>query len=121
MTFESYFEKLNNEYNLLIKDKQTNVLTNVVVDEKEFEVLKIAVEHNHGILNLLSNKDAIFSLYKKGLINISDNNYFIVKDSIISIFKKNSNSDLNIKNSTMDNLINMVNSFKNKVALFYAV
>ncbi len=114
MTLKSSFEILNNEYSISIQDTDTNISSNVIVSKQEFQVLKIAVEHNHGILNLLSNKDLILSLYKKGLVNMSENDYLVVNKAILPLFKYNENKNV----ITMDSLLNIANNFKKKIAVY---
>lgn len=64
--------ELDTSYYLSIRDNDTNVLEEMYLTAKEFMILDIAVRHNRGILNLLSNFETICGLFEKGLVTISD-------------------------------------------------
>ena len=57
---------------------------------KEILILKLAVKHNNGIINLCSRKEAIRSLIVKGLIHVATKGYLIV-DEIVTSFIESGN------------------------------
>ncbi len=71
-TLSSNDDVINNNYFLSIIDNDTHITEEMYLSEKEFKILNIAVQHNRGIINLLSNVEIIHGLFRKGLITISD-------------------------------------------------
>lgn len=59
-------------YYLSITDNDTGVMKEMYLNESEYRVLDIAVRHNRGMLNLLSEVEVIKGLFRKGLVIISD-------------------------------------------------
>jgi hypothetical protein len=67
-------DKDNNSYFLSITDNNTGVIEEMYLNDLEFKILNIAVQHNRGMINLLSNVEAIYGLFNKGLITITKDN-----------------------------------------------
>ena len=74
-------DKDDNSYYLSIRDNDTDVLEEIYLTEKEFMILDTAIRHNRGMINLLSNVETIYGLFRKGLITISDDNLAVPKVS----------------------------------------
>ncbi|MDD2840326.1 MAG: hypothetical protein PHY80_04355 [Rickettsiales bacterium] len=74
-------DKGDNSYFLSIRDNDTDVLEEMYLSEKEFMILDTAIRHNRGMINLLSNVETIYGLFRKGLITISDDNLAVPKVS----------------------------------------
>jgi len=76
---------LENNYYLSVTDNDSGVMKEMYLDEREYRVLDIAVRHNRGIINLLSEVEIIENLYRKGLVEISDDSLEIaVVSDVIS-------------------------------------
>lgn len=84
--------ELDNSYYLSIRDNDTDVLEEMYLTAKEFMILETAVKHNRGIINLLSNVETIYGLFRKGLVTISDDNLevAIVSDVVAYILNPKS-------------------------------
>ena len=61
-------------YYLSIRDDTTGVLEEMLLNEEEFRVLHLAINHNYGIVNMLGNKELIHGLFRKGLVTFSEKN-----------------------------------------------
>jgi len=76
MNCETYnttkIDKNNNSYYLSITDNNNGVIEEMYLNDLEFKILNTAVQHNRGIINLLSNRETIYGLFRKGLVTISD-------------------------------------------------
>ncbi len=75
MNCSSYnINKINqdNNYYLSVTDNDSGIMKEMYLDEKEYKILDIAVRHNRGIINLLSEVEIIENLYRKGLVEISN-------------------------------------------------
>ena len=59
-------------YYLSITDNDTGIMKEMYLDEREYRVLDVAVRHNRGMVNLLSEVKIIEGLFRKGLVVISD-------------------------------------------------
>ncbi|MDD2840306.1 MAG: hypothetical protein PHY80_04255 [Rickettsiales bacterium] len=76
---------LENNYYLSVTDNDSGVMKEMYLNEKEYRVLDIAVRHNRGIINLLSEVEIIENLYIKGLVEISNDSLEIaVVSDVIS-------------------------------------
>ena len=76
-----------NSYYLSIRDNNTDVFKEIYLTESEFNIIKTAIKYNNGIINLLGHKEEVFSLYRKGLIKISNDELKIavVSDLILKL------------------------------------
>lgn len=76
------------KYYLRIFDNKSKISKEIILTDTEFKVLNIAVRHNRGLINLLSEKEAILSLINKGLITITDDKLRLltVTEEMKSIF-----------------------------------
>ena len=61
-----------NSYYLSIRDNNTNTFKEIYLTESEFNIIKTAIKYNNGIINLLGHKEEVNNLYRKGLIEISN-------------------------------------------------
>ena len=88
-------EDNNSSYYLSITDNDTNVMKEIYLDDLEFKILNTAVQQNRGIVNLLSNKEIIYGLFRKGLITISDDNLelAVVSDVIAFLLNPKTTAD----------------------------
>ncbi|HSQ97916.1 MAG TPA: hypothetical protein VLL98_04315, partial [Rickettsiales bacterium] len=48
------------------------------LSDLEFKILNLAVQHNQGMINLLSNVDTIYGLFQKGLVTITKDKLSVV-------------------------------------------
>lgn len=85
----------NNSYYLSITDNDTNVMEEMYLNDLEFKILDIAIRHNRGMINLLSEVEAIQGLFQKGLITISDDglDLAVVSDVISCILDPKATED----------------------------
>ena len=76
-----------NSYYLSIRDNNTDIFKEIYLTESEFNIIKTAIKYNNGIINLLGHKEEVFSLYRKGLIKISNDELKIavVSDLILKL------------------------------------
>lgn len=82
---EMSIAKFEDNYCMLIKDNNTNIIQEIFINEAEFKVLDIAIRFNHGIVVLPNNEDEVYSLYNKGLVKISSKNLdLLVVDETVS-------------------------------------
>lgn len=72
---------------------ENEVESQVELDNTEFKVLNLAVSHNHGIVNLLSEKQAIQKLFNCGLLTFNNDDLLKVKDKFQSIFNHYNNKN----------------------------
>ncbi|HSQ97286.1 MAG TPA: hypothetical protein VLL98_01045 [Rickettsiales bacterium] len=77
------------KYYLSIIDDKTKISEEMSLTDIEFKILNLAVRHNKGIINLLSEVEAIKSLINKGLITISNDKLGVltVTEEIKCIFQ----------------------------------
>lgn len=94
-TYKLEKDNSNNNYYLSIRDNDTDVLQEMYLTEKEFIILDTAVKHNRGIINLLSNVETIYGLFRKGLVTISDDNLEVARVSDIVAYILNPKSTEN--------------------------
>jgi len=71
--------------------KENEVEKEIELNNTEFKVLNLAVNHNYGVLNLLSEKQAIQKLFNCGLVTFNDDDLLKVKDEFQLLFKKYNN------------------------------
>ena len=76
-----------NSYYLSIRDNNTNIFKEIYLTESEFNIIKTAIKYNNGIINLLGHKEEVHSLYRKGLIEISNDELevLVVSDLILKL------------------------------------
>ena len=95
--YATYKESDNNgnNYYLFITDNDTNLMKEIYLNDLEFKILNTAVQHNRGIINLLSNKEIIHSLFRKGLITISNDSLSlaVVSDLIAYLLDPKTTAD----------------------------
>ena len=112
-----------NSYYLSIRDNNTNTFKEIYLTESEFNVIKTAIKYNNGIINLLGHKEEVNNLYRKGLIEISNDKLevLVVSDLILKLLSPKVLDNRNIllshnKNihSNKNNIIkNSINNIKN--------
>ena len=117
-----------NNYYLSIRDNNTGIFKEIYLTESEFNVIKTAIKYNNGIINLLGHKEEVNNLYRKGLIEISNDELevLVVSDLILKLlspkvlenrnillsYNKDIHSNNKYKNS--NNIIkNAINNLKN--------
>lgn len=85
----------NNSYYLSIRDIDTDILEEMYLNDLEFKILDIAVRHNRGIINLLSNIEIIYGLFRKGLVTVSNDKLglAVVSDVVAYILNPKSTGD----------------------------
>lgn len=73
-TTKKNVNNINDSYFLSITNNNTGIIEELYLSDLEFKILNLAVKHNRGIINLLSdqNRETIYGLFNKGLITISD-------------------------------------------------
>ena len=122
-----------NSYYLSIRDNNTGIFTEIYLTESEFNVIKTAIKYNNGIINLLGHKEEVNNLYRKGLIEISNDELevLVVSDLILKLLspkvlenrnillsnnkdihsnkKQNNNNNSNIIKNTINNIKNIFN------------
>jgi len=76
-----------NSYYLSIRDNNTGIFKEIYLTESEFNILKTAIKYNNGIINLLGHKEEVNNLYRKGLIEISNDELevLVVSDLILKL------------------------------------
>ena len=104
------YNNIDNNYFLYIKDNNTNSFSEIYITENEFNIIKTAIKHNNGIINLLNHKEEIYSLYRKGLVEISDDELEVVKvsDLMVKALLLKAMEDQNILLSLKDNNNGMI-------------
>ena len=126
-----------NSYYLSIRDNNTGIFTEIYLTESEFNVIKTAIKYNNGIINLLGHKEEVNNLYRKGLIEISNDELevLVVSDLILKLLspkvlenrnillsnnkdiyndkKQNNNNNSNIIKNTINNIKNIFNCNNN--------
>ena len=114
-----------NSYYISIKDNNNHTFTETYITEEEFNVIRMAIKYNNGVINLLNHKEEIYSLYRKGLVEISDNELELVKVSDILLnvlspktLENNVNININNNDNDNDNDDNNNNNIINIKALF---
>ena len=87
----------NNSYFISIRDNDTDILEEMYLNDLEFKILNTAVQHNRGIINLLSdrNRETIYGLFRKGLITISNDSLqvAVVSDLMAYLLNPNTTAD----------------------------
>lgn len=68
--------------------EENEIRKEVELNDVEFKVLNLAVNHNHGIINLCSETEAIKKLINIGFLNFNKNDFLEVKNKFQDIFKK---------------------------------
>ena len=112
-----------NSYYLSIRDNNTSIFKEIYLTESEFNIIKTAIKYNNGIINLLGHKEEVNNLYRKGLIEISNDKLevLVVSDLILKLLSPKVLDNRNIllshnKNihSNKNNIIkNTINNIKN--------
>ena len=76
-----------NSYYLSIRDNNTGIFKEIYLTESEFNIIKTAIKYNNGIINLLGHKEEVNNLYRKGLIEISNDELevLVVSDLILKL------------------------------------
>lgn len=94
-------------YKLIFKENE--VESEVELDNTEFKVLNLAVNHNHGLLNLLSEKQAIQKLFNCGLLTFNNDDLLEVKNKFQSLFNHyNSKSSSDFIQGTYFNGVTLI-------------
>lgn len=115
-----------NSYYLSIRDNNTGIFKEIYLTESEFNIIKTAIKYNNGIINLLGHKEEVNNLYRKGLIEISNDKLevLVVSDLILKLLSPkvldnrnillshNENIDSN-KNNIIKNTINNIKNIFN--------
>lgn len=89
------FNSINNNIKSFINIIYTNgVLKKFEISQEEIRILKIALYHNYGYINLRSNKKEIQSLMRKGFIELKLDERYSIHDLALTetakmIFKQN--------------------------------
>ena len=112
-----------NSYYLSIRDNNTGIFKEIYLTESEFNVIKTAIKYNNGIINLLGHKEEVHNLYRKGLIEISNDELevLVVSDLILKLLSPKVLDNRNILlannrdiHSNKNNIIkNTINNIKN--------
>ena len=104
-----------NSYYLSIRDNNTDIFKEIYLTESEFNIIKTAIKYNNGIINLLGHKEEVFSLYRKGLIKISNDELKIavVSDLVLKLLSQKLLENRNILLSNNRD-IHGNNKYKNK-------
>ena len=122
-----------NSYYLSIRDNNTGIFKEIYLTESEFNIIKTAIKYNNSIINLLGHKEEVNNLYRKGLIEISNDELevLVVSDLILKLLspkvlenrnillsynkdihsnkKQNNNNNSNIIKNTINNIKNIFN------------
>lgn len=72
-------------YKLIFKENE--VEKEIELNNTEFKVLSLAVNHNRGMINLLSEKQAIQKLFTVGLVTFNNDDLLKVKDDFQGLFR----------------------------------
>lgn len=107
-------------YSLIIQENK--IRTEIELNDSEYRVLDIAIRHNRGMINLLSEVETILSSFNKKLIEFcNDSQVLKVKDEIISIFQEkiriNKDGEQLDKKENKPNSI--VKTFNNKTVMLF--
>ena len=105
-----------NSYYLSIRDNNTGIFTEIYLTESEFNVIKTAIKYNNGIINLLGHKEEVNNLYRKGLIEISNDELevLVVSDLILKLLSPKVLENRNILLSNNKD-IHSNNKYKNNI------
>ena len=117
------FSNIKNSYYLSIRDNNTGIFKEIYLTESEFNIIKTAIKYNNGIINLLGHKEEVHNLYRKRLIEISNDELevLVVSDLILKLLspKVLENRNILLSNnkdihSNKNNIIkNTINNLKN--------
>jgi len=85
----------NDNYFLSITNNNTGVVEEMYLSNLEFKILNTAVQHNRGMINLLSNVETIYGLFRKGLVTITKDNLAVpcVSDVITYLLNPETTED----------------------------
>ena len=77
------------------------------LSDLEFHILNIATKHNRGIVNLLSDKEEINCLFRKGLLTI-ENELVILKKDIYKMLSENEEENICFEMCIDNNIYNLM-------------
>lgn len=83
---------MKNKNNFEISFTKNNVKTDIKLNDTEFKVLNLAVNHNHGIINLLGHMEEIKTLFNMGFLTI-ENELLTVKKEFIPLLQNYQKKD----------------------------
>ncbi|HSQ97869.1 MAG TPA: hypothetical protein VLL98_04080 [Rickettsiales bacterium] len=114
-------ESNDESYFLSIKDNKTGITEEMYLSDLEFKILNLAVQHNKGIINLLSNTETIYGLFQKGLVTISKDKLglAVVSEVIAYLLNPKTTEDMTDNPFEEENKPNgFFKTFKNKDICF---
>ena len=103
----SFDQKIEQPFAIILEEN--GISKEIIFTKDELLVLKLAVNHNNGIVNLCNKTDTIRSLMMKGLVKLNDDGLLAVDNTIATLLKtKNANGCLafnkNLNASSNENI-----------------